>query len=77
MFNERGSEEMILLRKENMSLYVDHATQQLVVRDLEGSLWVVPSCPAAWEQRQPFEICENTKLESIPGHYKNLLQLPF
>jgi hypothetical protein len=30
-----------------------------------------------WDNRQPFEPSEDTLLESVPGHYKYMLGLPF
>jgi hypothetical protein len=68
---------MMTLRKEFTALYVDHATNQWITRDSEGNFWVVPPGGEAQEQRQPFEIGDDTKLEPVPGHYKYLLDLPF
>jgi hypothetical protein len=30
-----------------------------------------------WEERQPFTPSDETELESVPGHYKQMLGLPF
>jgi hypothetical protein len=68
---------MITLSRETTALYVDHATQQWILRDLDGSFWTVGSGDDAWSQRQPFEISDDTNLEPVPGHYKYLLDLPF
>jgi hypothetical protein len=68
---------MFALRKQVVAIFVDRSTQQWIVRDPEGSYWVVPSGEDAWEHREPFDPNENTDLEPVPGHYKYLLQLPF
>lgn len=59
-----------------VSLYVDRSKQQWVVRDCEGSLWILPPTPGSWEDRQRFYPTEDTELEPVPGHYKRLLGLP-
>jgi hypothetical protein len=48
-----------------------------VVRDPEGNFWIVPPIENAWESREPFCPAEDNYLESIPGHYKYVLGLPF
>jgi hypothetical protein len=68
---------MLATTKRALTLYVDHATQQWIVLDPEGRYWVVPSRDNAWEYREPFVLAEDTNLETVPGHYKYLLQLPF
>ena len=68
---------MLAVRKHLTALFVDRTTQQWIVRDPEGSLWILPSGDDAWDNRQPFQPTEDTELEPIPGHYKYLLQLPF
>jgi hypothetical protein len=60
-----------------LTLYVDRTLQQWVVRDADGNFWTVPSTADAWEQRQPYCPAADAELESIPGHYKYLLSLPF
>ena len=37
-----------------VSLYVDRASQQWVVRDPEGNFWVLTTTENAWDGRQPF-----------------------
>ena len=59
------------------ALYVDRATRQWIVRDLEGKLWSLPSTDNPWDERQPFSPAEETELEPVPGHYKDMLGLPF
>ena len=58
------------------ALYVDRATQQWVVQDSEGNFWSLPSTDNPWDGRQPFTPAEDTELEPVPGHYKNMLGLP-
>ncbi len=64
-------------RKRSVALYVDKATQQWIVRDCDGSFWVLPSIEDAWDHRQPFEANEETMLEPVPGHYKYVLGITF
>lgn len=68
---------MLAVRKQVVALFVDRATQQWIVRDPEGSMWLLPAGENAWDQRLPFEPTDQTDLEPIPGHYKYLLRLPF
>lgn len=67
---------MPAVRKHVVGLYVDRSTQQWIVRDQEGSYWVVPPTDHPWDDRQPFFPAEETELESVPGHYKVMLGLP-
>jgi hypothetical protein len=74
---EQSSEtEMIEVRRQTLSLFVDRSSQQWVVRDEEGNYWVLPPTTKPWDDRQPFYPAEETELESVPGHYKNLLGVP-
>lgn len=57
-------------------LYVDRTTQQWIVRDRDGNLWILPVTDDAWEHRLPFQPTEETELERVPGHYKHMLGLP-
>jgi hypothetical protein len=59
------------------ALYVDKASQQWVVRDPDGNFWSLPSTDNPWDERQPFSPAEETELEPVPGHYKDMLGLPF
>ena len=69
---------MLTKNNRTLGLYVDRFTHQWVVRDPEGNLWALPpSEDGCWEQRLPFEFTAETDLESVPGHYKYLLDLPF
>jgi hypothetical protein len=69
---------MPTLRRNVATIYVDRVSQQWIVLDPDGNFWTVPSVDAnPWEQRQPFFPTEQTELESVPGHYKYMLGLPF
>lgn len=68
---------MQVLSKQRVCLFVDRSTGQWVVRDPEGSMWVVPTTDNPWEQREPFAPVDDTALEVIPGHYKSMFNLPF
>ena len=68
---------MLAVRKQGAAVYVDRAGRQWVVRDPEGNFWSLPSSDNPWEQRQPFTVAEETELEPVPGHYKDMLGLPF
>jgi hypothetical protein len=68
---------MLAARKRAAALYVDRATRQWVVRDPEGNFWSLPSTDNPWDERQPFYPAEETELEPVPGHYKDMLGLPF
>jgi len=68
---------MIALRKDGVTLYVDRSSQQWVVLDGEGNFWIVSSLDEdPWNQRQPFYPTEETELERVPGHYRQMLGLP-
>jgi hypothetical protein len=70
--------EMIFSAGRMAAIFVDRAcTEHWIVRDPEGNFWIVPPVENAWESRQPFQPTEETELESIPGHYKSMLGLPF
>jgi hypothetical protein len=68
---------MPTLRKQVMALFVDRQSQQWIVRDPQGNFWIVPSVENAWDHRQPFQPTEESDLEPVPGHYKDVLGLPF
>ncbi len=68
---------MVTLRKQTVALFVDRQSQQWIVRDPDGAFWLVPSGENTWDQRQPFQPTEDTDLEPVPGHYKDMLDLPF
>jgi hypothetical protein len=64
-------------RKQVTGIYVDRSTGSWVVRDADGNLWVLPLTDNPWDDRRPFSPAEEAELEPVPGHYKNLLGLPF
>ncbi len=68
---------MVAEGKHLIAIYVNRSTKQWIVRDPEGIFWMVPSTDDAWDHREPFEPCEETDLEPVPGHYKYMLRLPF
>jgi hypothetical protein len=59
------------------ALFVDKVNQQWIVRDPEGHYWSLPSTTNPWDERQPFFPAEETELEPVPWHYKDMLGLPF
>lgn len=64
-------------KKRLVALFADHFSNQWVVRDPEGSFWIVPSGDKGWDHRQPFYLTEDSELEPVPGHYIHMLDLPF
>jgi hypothetical protein len=68
---------MIAVKKRSFDLYVDHSTGKWVVRDTEGSFWIVPTGDDGWDRREALQPTEKTELEPIPAHYMYLLRLPF
>jgi hypothetical protein len=76
--DERAPERnMISPRKQRAVLFVERSSQQWIVLDPEGNFWLLPSVDNPWSQRQPFQPTEETALELVPGHYKDMLGLPF
>ena len=67
---------MCTIRKRVVALYIDRNSQQWVVRDPEGKLWIVPYLENCWDQCVPFELTKETELELVPGHYRYVLGLP-
>jgi hypothetical protein len=70
-------QSMLTLRKQVAGLFVDRQSQQWIVRDPEGNFWTVPSVENPWDHRRPFQPTEEADLEPVPGHYKNMLGVPF
>jgi len=68
---------MMTLTNRRVSIYVDRSSQQWVVRDPDGKFWSLTPIDDAWDHRQPFTPTDLTELEPIPGHYKDMLGLPF
>ena len=76
--NDSVQEEpgMLTVRKQVVGIYVDRSSRQWVVRDADGNFWVVPATDNPWDDRLPFEPTEETELEPVPGHYKQMVGLP-
>lgn len=68
---------MTTLTRPLAALFVDPSRQQWIVRDPDGQFWILPAVEDPWNQRQPFDVTADTDLEPVPGHYKDLLGLPF
>jgi hypothetical protein len=68
---------MVMMQKQRPAIFVDRSCPQWIVRDPQGEFWLVPSVERPWEHRQPFQPTEQTSLEPIPGHYADMLGLPF
>lgn len=68
---------MLTLRKQTVALFVDRSSGCWIVRDPEGNFWLLPSVENSWDHREPFYPTDETDLEPVPGHYKNMLGLPF
>ena len=62
--------------KRVVAIYVDRASGQWIVRDAEGRLWTLPHVNNGWEKREPYDLVDETELESVPSHYRYLLELP-
>jgi hypothetical protein len=70
-------EEDVNTFRTQVALFVDRSSQHWIVRDPEGSFWLVPSLDDAWDHREPYYPSEETELEPVPGHYLDMLGLPF
>jgi hypothetical protein len=68
---------MTTMRKQGATLFVERTCRQWVVRDPDGNFWLLPSADDAWDRRQPFQPTGETDLEPVPGHYKDMLGIPF
>ena len=68
---------MTTLRKFRVSIFVDNLSQRWIVRDPDGTYWVLPGGENPWENREPFVLTEECDLTPVPEHYKYLLELPF
>jgi hypothetical protein len=67
---------MTTVGRRTCDIFVDRSNGQWVVRDENGNFWTIPSTDNPWQDRQPYSLADEAKLESVPGHYKNLLGLP-
>ncbi|MFZ5832165.1 MAG: hypothetical protein ACOY3P_18940 [Planctomycetota bacterium] len=68
---------MTTLPKQPVGLFVDRSCRHWIVRDPNGDFWTLPSVEDAWDHREPFRPTSETELEPVPGHYKDMLRLPF
>ncbi len=66
-----------LSRKRMAAVFVDRSRQQWIVRDPDGNFWSLPSNDNPWRHRQPFHPTEEMELEPVPGHYMDMLGVPF
>ncbi|HVW00801.1 MAG TPA: hypothetical protein VHB77_10685 [Planctomycetaceae bacterium] len=73
---EKGG-AMVVLQKRRVSIYVDNLSQRWIVRDPDGTFWILPARENAWEYREPFILTQECDLTPVPEHYKYLLELPF
>jgi hypothetical protein len=60
-----------------VALFADRSSRRWIVRDAEGNFWLLPSVENPWDHREPFQPTEDLDLEPVPGHYKDMLGLPF
>jgi hypothetical protein len=76
---EHAKKERIVLTlgRQAVALFVDRSSRSWIVRDPDGNFWLLPPVENCWDQREPFELTDEADLEPIPGHYKDLLGLPF
>ncbi len=68
---------MLTLRKSAVALFVDRSVRRWIVRDPEGNFWLLPPGENSWNHREPFQPTDETTLEPVPGHYKDMIGLPF
>jgi hypothetical protein len=68
---------VITVRKHTLDLFADRSYRRWIVRDAKGDFWVLPPVENPWEHRKPFQPTEDSELEPVPGHYKDMLGLPF
>ena len=77
VFSDALEEQIMDTIRRTAALFVDRASQQWIVRDPDGNFWLLPVGDNPWDRRQPCQPTEETGLEPIPGHYKDMLGLPF
>jgi hypothetical protein len=68
---------MITLQKRVIAIFVGKSSRQWVVWDADGHFWLLPAGDDPWDHRQSFDPTEETDLKLIPGHYTDMLDLPF
>ncbi len=68
---------MLTVRKQAVGIYVDRSSGQWIVRDSDGNFWTLPPTETPWDDRLPFNPCEDSELEPVPGHYRSMLGIPY
>ena len=68
---------MITTRKRAVALFADRSSRRWIVRDPEGNFWLLPPVENSWDHREPYQPTEDSDLEPVPAHYKDMLGLPF
>lgn len=63
--------------KHRVAIFVDRSCPRWIVRDPDGNYWVLPSVEDPWSHRQPFSPTAEMDLQPVPGHYKDMLRIPF
>jgi hypothetical protein len=64
-------------RKHQVALFADRTSRRWIVKDPDGNLWRLPSVENSWDHREPYQLTAEADLEPVPGHYKDMLGLPF
>ncbi len=60
-----------------MALFADRSSRRWIVRDPEGNFWHLPPVENPWDHRAPYLPTDNSDLQPVPAHYKDMLGLPF
>ena len=68
---------MLTISKRSVALFADRSSRRWIVRDPEGNFWILPPVNSPWDHREPYQPTEDSDLEPVPGHYKDMLGLPF
>ncbi len=68
---------MPALGKQRVALFVERSCRQWVVRNPEGCFWILPFGEPPVGTSSAFHPTPETDLEPVPGHYKDMLELPF
>jgi hypothetical protein len=67
---------MLELSKATLAIFVDRSSNRWIVRDTDGSFWLLPPVAEPWQHREAYQPAEDAELEPVPAHYKYLLGLP-
>jgi len=68
---------VLTISKRSVALFADRSSRRWIVRDPEGNFWILPPVNSPWDHREPYQPTEDSDLEPVPGHYKDMLGLPF